>query len=533
MAAADSAEPPGGSVRSGSDLTPLLSGSRPGTPPPSEDAPPRAEPPACRTRRPPGRRRADPDRARGRAGRRDCDSRKEFFILPAPPKSSDLSGLTVKLKPSDDWDESRWRNHLSCKDECVSGCGREEPGVLSDSENEEPISRRIRNISAFIRKTKTSSALSSGSQRSRSCTDPMEECSGKLRGPVLPPAVVERVGIGHSSAAGILLSSENSRSVSAPASAPDHRPAWRAVLTSSAPPDPTPAQVERSVSPESNDSISEELNHFKPIVCSPCTPPKRLADGRLVEPTIVKSTPRNLTRGLHKNTSYEASASVLQKWRQIELDRQNLKVNSKATLTSPVSDPHTSRAEDSGGGASRVLQWRGGDSVRVSSKRRFLLEPLAGDTEPFQKSVKIRVPAVRFSRGCSELQPAGAAPEPAGGAALFGQKRSQNSGFQLCTFVPKDSPSPRKDCIQTAPRRGKKRKQKTKHLDLDPVPDLRRSRRAPEVQQVQQDRALALKLQRQLDCRLSPNAYFLRSWASTQNRRRRGLRRSRHISKNC
>lgn len=76
MAAADSAEPPGGSVRSGSDLTPLLSGSRPGTPPPSEDAPPRAEPPACRTRRPPGRRRADPDRARGRAGRRDCDSRK-------------------------------------------------------------------------------------------------------------------------------------------------------------------------------------------------------------------------------------------------------------------------------------------------------------------------------------------------------------------------------------------------------------------------------------------------------------------------
>lgn len=32
-------------------------------------------------------------------------------------------------------------------------------GVLSNSENEEPISRRIRNISAFVRKTKSSSAF--------------------------------------------------------------------------------------------------------------------------------------------------------------------------------------------------------------------------------------------------------------------------------------------------------------------------------------------------------------------------------------
>ncbi|RVE65347.1 hypothetical protein OJAV_G00134770 [Oryzias javanicus] len=506
MAAADSAEPPGGSVRSGSDLTALLSGSRTGTPPPNEDAPPRAEPPTWRTRRPPGRRRADPDRTRGRAGRRDCDSRREFFISPAPPKSSDLSGLTGKLKlqPPDDWEESRWRNHQSCKEECVSGCGREEPGVLSDSENEEPISRRIRNISAFIRKTKTSSALSSGAQRSRSCTDPVEERGGKLRGPVPAAAVLERVGVGHSSAAGILLSSENSRSVSAPVSAPDHRPAWRAVLTSSAPLGPAPlgpapAPAERSVSPESNDSISEELNHFKPIVCSPCTPPKRLPDGRLLEPTIVKSTPRNLTRGLHQNTSYEASASVLQKWRQIELDRQNLKVHSKATLTSPVSNPHTSRGEVSGGGASRTLQWR------------------AGRRAGFRQ-------AEAAVRTCNRRR----APESGGGAALFGRKRSQNSGFQLCTFVPKDSQSPMKDCIQTAPRRGK-RGSRDQTPGPGPVPDLRRSRRAPEVQQVREDRALALKLQRQLDRRLSPDAYFLRSWA--QNRRRWGLRTSRHVSK--
>lgn len=401
------------------------------------------------------------------------------------------------------------------KDEAGSVRRVVEPGVLSDSENEEPISRRIRNISAFIRKTKNSSAVSSGSQRSRSCTDPMEDRGGKTKVSVPPAAVMEQVGISHSSAAGILLSSENSRSISAPITAPDRRLGWRAVLTSSAPLGlpPPPQHAERSVSPESNDSISEELNHFKPIVCSPCTPPKRLPDGRLLEPAVVKATPRNLSRSLQRGTSYEASPAVLQKWRQIELDRQGLKVSSRATLTSPVSE---ATKPDAGGGASETTRHGGG--VAPANGRRLVFEP------PETESVKIRVPAVRY--GC------GAAPEPF--------SPCNHAGFQPGTLVPKDAAAWDGGVRnQSTSRRGKKRKQKTKHLD----PDLKRSRSGvqqealcPVAQQQRRDRALALRLQRQFDLEIrrsgsSPNRYFLRSWRSDQNCRRLGLRTARPISK--
>ncbi|XP_007573786.1 E3 ubiquitin-protein ligase RNF169 isoform X1 [Poecilia formosa] len=536
----------------------------------------------CLARRVPGReerirRRSDPERGSSRAGKRDSESRRGVFVCPTLPKSADAPAapsaklkvslgafrkslrpeygqesvppLPVQLLASDDREEIRKWSCLMGKDESGSVRRAVEPGVLSDSENEEPISRRIRNISAFIRKTKNSSAVSSGSRRSRSCTDPLEDRGGKMKAIVPPAAVMEQVGISHSSAAGILLSSENSRSISAPITAPDRRLTWRAVLTSSAPLGlpPPPARAERSISPESNDSISEELNHFKPIVCSPCTPPKRLPDGRLLEPTVVKATPRNLSRSLQKATSYEASPAVLQKWRQIELDRQGLKVSTRATLTSPAPEPE-------GGGASKALQHCG--SVALANRRRLLFEP--PDMDGFQKqSVKIRVPAVRYGcgaalRGCSDLESAGAALEPGGGPAPFGRKHSfspcNNSGFRPGKLVPKDSLSPRKEwdgiCNQSTSRRGKKRNQKTKHLDpaLDPVldPALKRSRpsgqqEAPcSVQQERQDRALALRLQRQFDLevrRTSPDRYFLRSWRSTQNRRRRGLRTSRPISK--
>lgn len=373
-----------------------------------------------------------------------------------------------------------------------------------------------------------------------------------------------QVAIGHSYTAGILLSSENSRSVSAPITAPDRRLTWRVVVTSSS---TTPlvlpsSRPERSISPDSNDSISEELNHFKPIVCSPCTPPKRLPDGRLMEPTIVKSTPRNLTRGLQKATSYEASPAVLQKWRQIELDRQSLKVNSKATLTSPVTDLHSKN--NGGEDATKTHQSPAGDGVMSINKRRLLFEPPSGDMDSFQKqSVKIRVPAIRYSneasfRGSSDFEPTVAAPESCSGGTIFSRKQSfspytKHSGFQSCKLVPKDSQSPKKESDssihnQSTSRRGKKRKQKTKHLDSNWDSDLKRSRSVSleamderyinQIQQERQDRALALKLQRQFDLenqmvnrRRSPDKYFLRSWRSNQNRRRRGLRRSRRINK--
>uniref|UniRef100_A0AAQ4NU49 RING-type E3 ubiquitin transferase n=1 Tax=Gasterosteus aculeatus aculeatus TaxID=481459 RepID=A0AAQ4NU49_GASAC len=466
-------------------------GRRPsGSPPPA--------PPACRLRRTPRRpgsgerlrRRSEPGRGSSAAGRRDRDPRKECFVSPA--KCCDTSSApTSKHKPGAEEREEAKRR--TCRDKDVP------------------------------------------------------------------------VGISHSYAAGILLSSENSRSVSAAITA-DRQLAWRAVVSSSAA-GGAPPHPERSISPESNDSISEELNHFKPIVCSPCTPPKRLPDGRLLEPAVVKSTPRNLTRGLQKATSYEASPAVLQKWRQIELDRQNLKTNSRATLTSPVNEPPHRKSggvEEAEGRGSP----QGRDGVRAANKRMLLFEPLAGDAGSFQKhAVKIRVPAIRYSsetglRGTSDFEPAIGAPE-SGGALHFSQKQQQtksfspytkNSGLQSCKLVPKASQSPRKESDsslhnQSISRRGKKREQKTKHLDSEQEPDLKKRRSLSQeafdecyvrqIQQERQDRAVALRLQRQFDRenqttdrRRSPDQYFLRSWISSKNhRRRRGLRRSRRINK--
>nr|XP_057935165.1 E3 ubiquitin-protein ligase RNF169 [Doryrhamphus excisus] len=510
--------------------------------PPAHDAETRA---ACEHARsagsPPcsgrGRRRTEAERGIGEAAAKDAEHRRgptDLFVCPSVVQMS-AEGPNTKHKLSVCEDREEVKRRSQCRDE---------PGVLSDSENEVPIGRRIRTLSAFVRRTRTSSGIIRSSQRSRSCT--LEQRGGKLK-LVSQATMLDRVGVGHSFTAGILLSSENSRCVSAPASAPERRPAWRTAMASSATPMSFPQfGAERSISPESNDSISEELNHFKPIVCSPCTPPKRLADGRLLEPTIVKSTPRNLTCGLSKLTTYEASPAVLQRWRQIELDRQSFKVNSKATLTSPIKELQDSGGASSGG--------RGG----TTNKRKLVFDPPSADGDAFQKqTVKIRVPAVRYSsevtfRGSSDFETTVGVPEVRGGGALFGRRHSfspyaHKSGFQSCKMVPKDSSSPHKEPDSgvryqtTTSKRSRKSHQKTKHLDQDRDSD----RVAPEVfdehllrtiRQERRDRALAVKLQRQFDresnpCRTSPDKYFLRSWMSNQNRRRRGLRRSRRISK--
>lgn len=341
-----------------------------------------------------------------------------------------------------------------------------------------------------------------------------------------------QVGISHSYTAGILLSSENSRSLSAPITAPDRKLSWRA------PPLALPLpRPERSVSPESNDSISEELNHFKPIVCSPCTPPKRLADGRLLQPAVVKATPRNLSRGLQKATSYEASPAVLQKWMQIELDRQNLRLNSKAT--SPIKDlcdQHQEAEGDEEEVEEQAVEPRGG--------RKLVFESSASEADVFQRqSVRIRVPAVRYSgdyRQGAALESNLGRPEPCGGAVFLSRRQSfspytRTSSLQTSRLVSKD--------LQADSRRGRKREQKTKHLDPDQDRGLKRSRSisqepldSEKVQQERRDLVLARKLQKQLDqenqdSHTRRDAYLLRSWISSQNRRRRGLRRSHRISK--
>lgn len=354
--------------------------------------------------------------------------------------------------------------------------------------------------------------------------------------------------VGHSYAAGILLSSENSGTASALATVLERRLTRRtAVVSSGTPLTLSLPKPECSISPDSNDSISEEFNHFKPIVCSPCTPPKRLPDGRLMEPTIVKSTPRNLSGGLQKATSYEASPAVLQKWRQIEVDRQNIRLNSKATLTSPGIDLNITTCQSTG---------RCGDGVTAVNKRKLMFEMPAVHSETFQKhSVKIQVPTIHYSESSlaagSDSESKVGVPGTCGGTVKFGCKQSPYSrshGCHACKPLPKDSPSTWKQTTSSChhpstSQRGRKRDQKTKHLDSDQDFVLKRSlpvgkdtgdeRYLSRVQLERRDQALTVTLQRQFDldnfsgCG-STDAYCLRSWMS--NRRRYSLRSSRRLN---
>ncbi|NXU17555.1 RN169 ligase, partial [Pardalotus punctatus] len=229
------------------------------------------------------------------------------------------------------------------KDESVMLKGNQEcfPERLSDSENEEPFQGKQTHRSAFVSKTSAYSfAFLSGNltakvERSRSCNDTIQERSkSRQRSAPANKTKVLPVASASTPLLGVLSSTQNHRCLSAPDLTAEKRLLLSAVSSLSALHRP-----ERSISPESNDSISEELNHFKPIVCSPCTPPKRLPDGRVLSPLIIKSTPRNLNRSLQKPTTYEASPRILKKWEQIFQERQIKKTLSKATLTSLASEP--------------------------------------------------------------------------------------------------------------------------------------------------------------------------------------------------
>ncbi|NXV05026.1 RN169 ligase, partial [Cettia cetti] len=229
------------------------------------------------------------------------------------------------------------------KDESVVLKGNQDcfPERLSDSENEEPFQGKQTHRSAFVSKTSAYSfAFLSGNliskvERSRSCNDTIQERS-KSRQRSAPATKTKVLPVTGASTPllGVLSSTQNHRCLSAPDLTAEKRLVLGAVASLSGLHRP-----ERSISPESNDSISEELNHFKPIVCSPCTPPKRLPDGRVLSPLIIKSTPRNLNRSLQKPTTYEASPRILKKWEQIFQERQIKKTLSKATLTSLALEP--------------------------------------------------------------------------------------------------------------------------------------------------------------------------------------------------
>uniref|UniRef100_A0A8C2IKH6 RING-type E3 ubiquitin transferase n=1 Tax=Cyprinus carpio TaxID=7962 RepID=A0A8C2IKH6_CYPCA len=480
-----------------------------------------------------------------------------------------------KMKGGGSEETEERKKKIHRKEECgmLKHCQYPFCGV-SDSENEEPVGKRTRHVSAFVRKTRCSPAFnrgclhSSAVQRSRSCTD-SEDGRGKNRGHA-HHAIPDKASITHSYNAGILLSSENSCSFSASVLSLDKRHHWRGIHTSSASL-MLQTKPERSISPESNDSISEELNHFKPIVCSPCTPPKRLPDGRLLEPTIVKSTPRNLTHTLHKSTSYEASPTILQKWKQIEVDRQCIKVTSKGTVTSPIAEDISLKLRPVEERDSRLCSCAvAKDSLQdhqcicessakdqkdkpvVCNKRRLIFDQCNKEegTQPASAHIRSTTQTIADTSSAKGRSKCEALCKP---TEICEPMLDKHAGH--CNQGTVENPENfinepiTRSCVLNRPtsRRGKKRSHKTKHLEetlqtkmsrtdvCDRLDDLI----VQQMNQEKEDRELALKLQRQFDreCRkvdrhkTSRNKYELRSWAIKDGSVGHSTRRSGRVSK--
>ncbi|XP_053403361.1 E3 ubiquitin-protein ligase rnf168-like [Mercenaria mercenaria] len=103
----------------------------------------------------------------------------------------------------------------------------------------------------------------------------------------------------------------------------------------------------RSISSHSIDSISQELNHFRPIRSCPLTPPRRLPSGKVVEPKLIRTTPRNLsgsgfTSPVETNMSdIDAGSPVMQRRLSQLADERKDQVErmSKSTSTGVVTSP--------------------------------------------------------------------------------------------------------------------------------------------------------------------------------------------------
>uniref|UniRef100_A0A670ZNK4 RING-type E3 ubiquitin transferase n=1 Tax=Pseudonaja textilis TaxID=8673 RepID=A0A670ZNK4_PSETE len=455
------------------------------------------------------------------------------------------------------------------------------PECLSDSENEEPFQCRPVYRSAFVSKGSAYSVallagnFSSKVERSQSCNDTLGNRS-KSRQRSAPVRTKVNPSTGASvSLVGVLSSTQNNRCLSAPDLTAEKRLASHQGPASF----PAPPRQERSISPESNDSISEELNHFKPIVCSPCTPPKQLPDGRVLSPLIIKSTPRNLTRSLQKPTTYEASPRILKKWEQILQERQVKKMLSKATLTTSVPEP----GEDFPVPNLNIpincpLNTCGDVSLADPLLPRSLAKPdssvndrrASEATELTPRVLPLRPAEKPPDSRVSELPEMKSAPRPAGSCLRFDAKtiarkvvrvnaasengtlgnpaerkprrywdesglRRLSNGLRLERGLGEETPSL---------RRGQKRPCKTKHLDpsvkrlrpsvgcrkgppaSDPLRRQRRQQRGGTEQRLEQeeaDRRLAVQLQRQFEREIRiaerpkgrADQYFLRSKNAT------------------
>lgn len=79
--------------------------------------------------------------------------------------------------------------------------------------------------------------------------------------------------------------------------------------------------IQRTKSTESEDSITTEVCHFKPIKTSPRTARRRLADGTRDSPPVVLSTPRNLS---NMNNCKKETMAPAMKSRLVEMLSQKL-----------------------------------------------------------------------------------------------------------------------------------------------------------------------------------------------------------------
>uniref|UniRef100_G1MFI0 RING-type E3 ubiquitin transferase n=1 Tax=Ailuropoda melanoleuca TaxID=9646 RepID=G1MFI0_AILME len=433
------------------------------------------------------------------------------------------------------------------------------PARLSDSENEEPSRGKMTQThrSAFVSKNNSYSLaflagnLNSKVERSQSCSDTAQDrAKSRLRAAPTSKTKVTAMTPASNPIIGVLLSTQNNRCLSAPDLTVEKRLPFSSLSSLASLHKP-----ERSISPESNDSISEELNHFKPIVCSPCTPPKRLPDGRVLSPLIIKSTPRNLDRSLQKQTSYEASPRILKKWEQIFQERQIKKTLSKATLTSlapeagedvvvseavpPSKEKSPLALQTRLAGAqslpefagptptdldylpsvsqAKAEQGSGGKSPEVPSETCCSSEPRVGASgtslEREQEEGPGPTPEAKLDKTCvsatvkiSAVNSALPKNSVLGGVLKTKKQPKMANHFDLPNGVLADNlgeePLP-------SLRRGRKRHCKTKHLEqngslkkLRPgsgEPGLRERQRQRQRQQEEDDRRLALRLQRVFD----------------------------------
>lgn len=287
----------------------------------------------------------------------------------------------------------------------------------------------------------------------------------------------------------------------------------------------------------------------------------------------MKSTPRNLTRALQKSTSYEASPTILQKWKQIEVDRQCIKVTSKGTVTSPIAEDLSlklSPVEERDGGLCSCAEAKDSlqdhqcicesstegsqdrkDKLVVSNKRRLVFDQCnkKEGTQPASTHIRSVTQTVADTSSAKGRGRCEALCEPTETCKPMLDKHAghcNQGAVDPENFI--NEPTTR-SCVLNRPtsRRGKKRSHKTKHLEE--TTQTKMSRADPcnrlddlivqRMNQEKEDRELALKLQRQFDreCqkvdrhKTSRNKYELRSWATKGGTVGHNTRRSGRISK--